>query len=316
MRLVTYEDGASLRGAAVRGGRVIDLADLVDRLRGEASGLPTDVDALIRSEPGTVERLAAALAAMPEGAGQPLEGLTLAPPFRPRIIICGGANFADHIDETNRARPDHVEFFLKSPTSVIGHGRDVRMDRRLSSKYDYEVELGVVIGRTARDVPRERAFERVFGYTIVNDVSIRDQQVIPWDTGRYQLRFGEGKSYQDAAPVGPWIVTADELPDVSGLALRTRVDGTLRQSNSMRNINWDVPALISYYSTYMTLEPGFLIACGTPGGPALGSDVELGADPYQRADGVMRGGYVPDGGLVECEIEGIGTLVNRYVVGR
>jgi acylpyruvate hydrolase len=308
MRLLSHEGPDGVRASVVRDDRAVDLADL------GIAGLPGTLDALIGGDRHLLPAIERALAGLPEGAGRPLVDLTLAPPFQPRIIICGGANFADHLDETHRAKPDHVEFFLKSPTGVIGAGRDVRMDPRLSHKYDYEVELGVVIGRTARDVPRERAFEHVFGYTIINDVSIRDQQVIPWDEGRFQLRFGEGKSYQDSAPLGPWIVTADELTDVSGLALRTRVAGVLRQNNSMRNIIWDVPALISYYSTYMTLEPGFLIACGTPGGPALGSDIELGADPYERSDGVSRGAYVPDGALVECEIEGIGTLANRYVI--
>jgi 2-keto-4-pentenoate hydratase/2-oxohepta-3-ene-1,7-dioic acid hydratase in catechol pathway len=237
-----------------------------------------------------------------------------APPFVPRTIICGGANFADHLDETHRSKPTHVEFFLKSPTGVIAHGEPVRMDQRLSGKYDYEVELAVVIGREARRVAPEDALDHVFGYTVINDVSIRDQQVIPWDPGRFQLRFGEGKSYQDSAPFGPWVVTADELTDVSRLALRTRVDGRLRQNNSMANIIWHVPALIGYYSSFMTLVAGTVIACGTPGGPALGSDVALGADPYERADGVQRGAYVPPGALVECEIEGIGILANRYTV--
>ena len=308
MRLLSHEGPDGVRPAVVRGDRAIDLADL------PTAGMPPTLDGLIGGDPGLLGAIERGLADVPADAGRPLADLRLAPPFRPRIIICGGANFADHLDETHREKPDHVEFFLKSPTAVIGAGQDVRMDPRLSHKYDYEVELGIIIGRVARDVPRERALDHVFGYTIINDVSIRDQQVIPWDEGRFQLRFGEGKSYQDAAPLGPWIVTPDELPDVSGLALRTRVAGELRQNNSMRNIIWDVPALISYYSSYMTLGPGFLIASGTPGGPALGSDLELNADPYERSDGVRRGGYVPDGALVECEIEGIGTLANRYVI--
>ncbi len=311
MRLISYETPDGPRGAAVRGDRAIDL----EGLGGDTdTGIPNTVAGLIEAQPDAAARLGRALAARAHEAGTPLADLTLAPPFLPRVIICGGANFDDHLDETHRAKPDHVEFFLKSPTGVIGAGRDVRVDPELSHKYDYEVELAVVIGRTARDVRVEDALDHVFGYTIINDISLRDQQVIPWDPGRYQLRFGEGKSYQDSAPLGPWIVTADEMGDVSALALRTRVAGELRQNNSMRNIIWDVPALISYYSTYMTLEPGALIACGTPGGPALGSDVDLGADPYERDDGVKRGAYVPDGALVECEIEGIGTLANRYVI--
>lgn len=311
MRFIAYLGPDGSRTAAVRGDMAIDLADLA---AATTAPMAASLDEIIRSSDANLADIEAALGAQPVGAGRRLADLSLAPPFMPRIIICGGANFADHLDETHRAKPDHVEFFLKSPTAVIGSGQDVRMDPALSGKYDYEVELGVVIGRTARDVPIERAFDHVFGYTIINDVSIRDQQVIPWDPQRFQLRFGEGKSYQDAAPLGPWVVTRDELPDVSGLALRTHVGGVLRQNNSMRNIIWDVPALISYYSKYMTLEPGFLIACGTPGGPALGSDVELGADPYERSDGVMRGAYVPNGALVECQIEGIGTLANRYVI--
>lgn len=311
MRLLTYETALGARVAVLRGERVVELALGYRRIGQPAPG---SLDEFIAGgdEAWTVARRAVAALAPEDGV--PLDGLRLAPPFIPRTIICGGANFADHLDETHREKPDHVEFFLKSPSGVIGAGTDVRMDRALSTKYDYEVELGIVIGRPARNVTREAALDHVCGYTIINDVTVRDQQVIPWDPGRYQLRFGEGKSYRDSAPLGPWLVTADELPDVSGLSLRTRVDGQLRQNNSMRNIIWDVPALISYYSTYMTLEPGFLIAAGTPGGPALGSDVELGADPYKRHDGVVRGSYVPDGALVECEIEGIGVLANRYVV--
>jgi 2-keto-4-pentenoate hydratase/2-oxohepta-3-ene-1,7-dioic acid hydratase in catechol pathway len=311
MRLLTYQARTGLRPGVLVGDRVVDLGQL---LEAHGSNPVESLLELIERGPDLLAAVSRAVAHADLSSGLALESTRLAVPLVPRTLICGGANFADHLDETHRAKPDHVEFFLKSPTGVIAHGEDVRMDRRLSSKYDYEVELAVIIGRTARDVPRERAFEHIFGYSIVNDVSIRDQQVIPWDAGRFQLRFGEGKSYQDSAPFGPWIVTADELRDVSGLALETRVAGVLRQNNSMRNIIWDVPSLVSYYSSYMTLEPGTVIACGTPGGPALGSDVELGADPYERSDGVSRGAYVQDGDLVECTIEGVGTLANRYVV--
>lgn len=314
MRLVTYnrkgDRGAASRLGAVVGDRVLDAAELDPTLAG------VDMRGFMEAGRERWRTLAAAVARAGAGAGTPLSDVALDVPFTPTTIICGGANFADHLDETHREKPDHVEFFLKSPTGVIPAGQDVRMDPALSKKYDYEVELAVVIGVAAKDVPESRALDHVFGYTIINDVSIRNQQVIPWDQGRFQLRFGEGKSYQDSAPFGPWVVTTDELSDVTGLGLRTRVDGVLRQNNSMRNIIWNVPALIAYYSTYMTLTPGFVIACGTPGGPALGSDVELGADPYTRSDGVERGAYVPDGALVECEIDEIGVLANRYVVAR
>ncbi len=313
MRLIAYHGPDGIIGAVVREERAIDLTDLNTS---SSVPIPESIDGIIGADPSVQTAIDAALDTIPSDAGRRLSELTLAPPFMPRIIICGGANFADHLDETHRAKPDHVEFFLKSPTSIIGAGQDVRMDPALSQKYDYEVELAVIIGRTARDVPIERAFDHVFGYTIINDVSIRDQQVIRGIPSAISSGSERASRIKTPLPSGRWILTKDALPDVSGLALRTRVAGVLRQNNSMRNIIWDVPSLISYYSTYMTLEPGFLIACGTPGGPALGSDVELGADPYERSDGVERGAYVPDGALVECEIEGIGTLSNRYVIAR
>jgi 2-keto-4-pentenoate hydratase/2-oxohepta-3-ene-1,7-dioic acid hydratase in catechol pathway len=311
MRLVTYRSAGDEMIGVVIDGRIIDAGPL---LEGAGLETPITMNDYIERGPEYWAAAADALASAGPGGGIPLEDASLAPPLRPRTIICGGANFLDHLDETHRAKPDHVEFFLKSPTGVIAHGDDVRMDPRLSTKYDYEVELAIVIGCQGRDVSPDRVFEYVFGYTIINDVSIRDQQVVPWDEGRFQLRFGEGKSYLDSAPLGPSIVTAEELRDVSSLGLRTRVDGVLRQNNSMANIIWNVPALVSYYSTYMTLEPGFVIASGTPGGPALSADLALGADPYERTDGVHRGDYVRDGQLVECEVDGIGTLRNRYVL--
>lgn len=313
MRLLSYHGADGLRIGLLRDGRVVDVAPVLERAG--IARLP-DMNAYIEAGPAFWSEARAALSAAESSSGVPLAEVRLAAPFLPKTIICGGANFYDHIDETHRAIPDHVEFFLKSPTTVIAAGEEVRMDPHLSRKYDYECELGIVIGEPTRNISRERALDTVFGYTIFNDVSIRDQQIIPWDEGRFQIRFGEGKSYLTAGSLGPWLVTTDELRDVSGLGLRTRVNGVLRQNNSMRNIIWDVPSLISYYSTYMTLEPGFLVISGTPGGPALGSDIELGADPYKRQDGVERGGYVPDGALVECEIDGIGSLANRYVISR
>ncbi len=311
MRLLRYRSDRGTRIGLLTDGRVVEVASALEQAGVEP---PADLNDYIERGPRYWAAAREALDPADPERGVLLEDVRLAPPFMPGTIICGGANFLDHLDETHRAKPDHVEFFLKSPTGVIAAGEEVRMDPELSAKYDYEVELGIVIGQEARDVPEERALDHVFGYTIINDVSIRDRQVIPWDEGRFQLRFGEGKSYLDSAPLGPWIVTADEMGDVSELGLRTRVNGVLRQNNSMRNIIWPVPALMAYYSTYMTLKPGFLIASGTPGGPALGSDVDLGADPYERRDGVRRGEYVPDGALVECEIDGIGTLTNRYVI--
>ncbi|MFQ5915049.1 MAG: fumarylacetoacetate hydrolase family protein [Nitrospinota bacterium] len=250
-----------------------------------------------------------------------LSSVKLKAPLRPKIIICGGANFDDHLDETRRQKPDHVEFFLKAAHTVVGPGETVGADERLSRKYDYEVELGIVIGKAGKRIPRDRIYDYIFGYTIFNDISARDRQIIPWggknpfvetETGKggFQTRFGEGKNYDSGGPVGPWIVSKDEIPDPSNLALKTTVSGELRQNNNTRNLLWNVPELVAYYSTFLTLQPGMLIASGTPGGPALGSDTELGADPYERKDGVLRGRYLQAGDIIRCEVEKIGVLEN------
>ena len=245
-----------------------------------------------------------------ELAGLKLSNVQLEAPLVPRVSICGGANFADHLDETNRSKPDEVEFFLKAPHAVVGPGATVEHEPRVTHKYDYEVELGIIIKKPAKNVSIEDAFDYIFGYTIFNDISARSRQVIPFGKNNFQLKFGEGKNYDTGAPVGPWIITADELTDVSELDLRTWVSGELRQNNNTKNIIWNVPNLVSYYSQFMTLQPGLLIATGTPGGPALGSDIELGADPYERKDGVKRGGYMKPGDEMVLEIGGIGQLIN------
>lgn len=249
-------------------------------------------------------------AAENELGGLKLDGLKLEAPLVPKVTICGGANFYDHLDETNRSKPDEVEFFLKAPHAVVGPGVTVEHEPRVTHKYDYEVELGIIIKKPAKNVSVEDAFDYIFGYTIFNDISARSRQVIPWGEDNFQLKFGEGKNYDTGAPVGPWIITADEMPDVFSLGLRTWVSGELRQNNNTKNIIWNVPNLVSYYSQFMTLQPGLLIATGTPGGPALGSDVELGADPYERKDGVKRGGYMKPGDKMVLEIDGIGQLIN------
>lgn len=299
------------RLVAVEGDSVID----VSRRLGNA-GLPDTRDLLEFIQRGRQfwQSAADALKAADRDDVEPLDESRLGPPLVPPAIVCGGANFADHLRETGRTRPDRVEFFFKSPTTVIGPRDDVRMSRALSAKYDYEVELGIVIGRRARNVSADEALDYVFGYCVLNDVSIRDHQIVLDADGSSHGRFGQGKNFRDACPLGPWVVMADAIGPLDDLELTTRVDGELRQRSSMREIIWNVPELVAYYSSIVTLHPGWVIAAGTPGGPALGSDVELRADPYRRSDGVQRGGYVRDGQVVTCHISRIGSLANRYVV--
>ena len=309
-RLLTYIEDGKKRLGCLRDEGVIDVAAAIAE-----RGLPA-TDTLERYIAEGPDHWRAAEEALDgtNAARRPLETLTLAAPLTPGAIICGGANFHDHLAETGRAKPDRIEFFLKVPTSVVGPRDDVRMDPLLSRKYDYEVELGVVVGRNATNVSAERALEHVFGYLVLNDVSIRDHQIVFDDDGTSHGRFGQGKNFRDACPIGPWVVTASEIADPSQLCLETRVDGQLRQRAHMRTAIWSVPEQIAYYSRHLTLRPGWVVATGTPGGPALGNDPELRARPHALPEGVQRGGYVQPGQVVECRIDGIGTLVNRYVV--
>jgi 2-keto-4-pentenoate hydratase/2-oxohepta-3-ene-1,7-dioic acid hydratase in catechol pathway len=309
-RLAVVERHHERRLVAVVEDGAIDVARSLGR-----AGLPAvgSLQQLIELGTEFWQRAAGVLTAT-AGTAEPFDESALAAPFSPGAIVCGGANFADHLRETGRGKPERVEFFFKSPATVIGPRDDVRMSRALSSKYDYEVELGIVVGRRARDVAVDEALNYVFGYCVLNDVSIRDHQIVLDDDGTSHGRFGQGKNFRDACSIGPWVVTADALGPLEALELTTRVDGELRQRSSMKEAIWNVAELVAYYSSVVTLHPGWVIAAGTPGGPALGSDVELRADPYRRSDGVQRGGYVQDGQVVECQISRIGSLVNRYVV--
>ncbi len=329
MKLVRYEDEGKVRIGVVHSDQVFPLREAYAAyLKQQGDPLAEGLAAARIPEDGMVELIEGGHKAMQaaldafqyicdDGSdlpSKPLSSVKLKAPLVPPTIICGGANFHDHLDETRREKPEEVEFFLKSAHAVIGPDETVEHNPKITHKYDYEVELGIIIGKEARNVPVEKAFDYIFGYTIFNDISARSQQVIPWEkngkvTG-FQLRFGEGKNYDTGSPIGPWIVTKDELSDVSNLALRTWLNDELRQNNNTSNLIWDVPNLVSYYSKFMTLKPGFLIATGTPGGPALGSDTELGADPYQRNDGVKRGGYMNAGDVMRLEIDGIGVLRN------
>jgi len=324
LRLVSFNNGTSSKLGTVIDNKIYSLRDgYSEFLKNKGEGL-ADKISKVRIPDNTVKLIEGgdkAYKALKEAndfieknqdmfESFDLEKVEIEAPIMPKIIICGGANFDDHLEETKRSKPNEVEFFLKAPNCVIGPGKNVQYERRVTEKYDYEVELGIVIKKEGRFIPEEEAFDYIFGYTIVNDISARSRQVIPWGESNFQLRFGEGKNYDTGCPLGPWIVTTDELDDVSSLDLKTWVSGELRQNNNTENLIWKVPQLVSYYSQFMTLQPGFVIASGTPGGPALGSDTELGADPYQRDDGVQRGAYMKSGDQMKLHIDGIGDLEN------
>ena len=228
----------------------------------------------------------AVLSPVPDGVPIPLSSLELlAPVGRDAKIICVGLNYPDHAAEGGVDPPDEPLIFAKLPSSVIGHGRPVILPR-LSDEVDFEAELGVVIGRRACQVSVAEARDYVFGYTCVNDVSARDLQV-------RDQQWTRAKSLDTFCPVGPWIVTADEVPDPQALGIRCLLNGEVMQDSSTASMIFGVNDLVSFISQGITLEPGDLIATGTPGGVGF-----LRHPPR----------YLSRGDVVRVEIDRIGYL--------
>jgi len=218
----------------------------------------------------------------------------LAPIPQPRgNVIAIGRNYAAHAQETARERvPEPPTVFTKASTSIAGPHDDVVIDPAISTQVDWEVELGVVIGRRGRDIAAERAMDHVFGYVALNDVSARDIQ-FGWG-GQYF----KGKSLDGYCPIGPWIVTRDEIDDPQSLRLMLRVNGELKQDGNTRDMIYPVAAIIEWVSRGMTLLPGSIIATGTPDG------VGFARTPPE---------FLHPGDVMETEVEHVGTLRNRVV---
>ena len=232
---------------------------------------------------------------MARTTGAPLSEVTLLAPIpRPPKIVCIGVNYADHAAEAGRALPRWPSVFLKAPSCVVGPG-DPIVRPPTTEQLDYEVELAVVIGKQAKSVPKEQALEYVAGYTIMNDVSARDLQL--GKDGGIIL----GKNFDTSAPLGPAITLVDELPDPSSLGIRTWVNGELRQNGNTHTLIFDVAAIIAFLTQQLTLEPGDVIATGTPAGVGLGMKPQVWLQP---------------GDTVRMEIDGIGVLENEVIGDR
>jgi 2-keto-4-pentenoate hydratase/2-oxohepta-3-ene-1,7-dioic acid hydratase in catechol pathway len=221
-----------------------------------------------------------------------LEEVRLLAPVRPRKYLAIGLNYADHVAESGMEAPEFPIFFNKQATCVVGPGDDVHMPR-VSNLLDYEGELAIVIGTRCRHVPEDRAREVIAGYTIANDVSVRD----------WQLRtptMTMGKSFDTHGPLGPWVVTGDELGDPHALQIRTYVNDELRQDGSAGEMIFNCYQQVAHLSQAFTLEPGDVIATGTPAG--------IGAVRQPFPEGLLK---VAD--TVRVEIEGIGALENTVI---
>jgi 2-keto-4-pentenoate hydratase/2-oxohepta-3-ene-1,7-dioic acid hydratase in catechol pathway len=287
MKLVTFSDDTGPRrvGALVDDG-VVDLT---------AAGLPDDMVGCIALG---AEGLARASDAISGGAVIPAARVRLhAPVLPPNNVMAVGRNYHEHAAEfttsgfdasERRMIPEHPIIFTKARTSIIGPGEPIVAGNDPLSSTDYEGELAVVIGPGGRKIPPERAFEHVYGYTVVNDVTARDLQ-------QRHVQFFVGKSVDTFCPMGPALVTRDEIPDVTALRLRTTVNGELRQDAMISALIFDIPTLIATLSEAITLHPGDVIATGTPKG------VGIGSDPPR---------YLQPGDVVEVDIEGVGTLTN------
>jgi 2-keto-4-pentenoate hydratase/2-oxohepta-3-ene-1,7-dioic acid hydratase in catechol pathway len=237
----------------------------------------------------------------PTSPGHPLSGAKVLAPIAapPHNIMCVGKNYRAHAHEFTRsgfdagakaeeAIPDYPIIFTKPASAIIGPDEAIPLWDGLDAAVDYEAELAVVIGRGGRAIPRDRAFDHVFGYTILNDVTARDLQ-------RRHKQWFLGKGIDGFAPMGPWIVTADEI-DGGALRVSCRVNGAVRQDATTADLIFDIPTLIEVISRSVTLSPGDIIATGTPEG------VGIGFDPPR---------FLADGDSVEVEISGIGVLRNR-----
>lgn len=283
MRFATYEDGGEARVGIVDGEEVVDLAAL-------APELPRSLKQLIAQ--GVPADLAKRAAAAPSGARRPLDSLTLLPPIPdPGKVMCVGLNYVKHAKELGMPLPDYPSLFMRSTTSLTGAGRPMVVPK-VSVELDYEAELTIVIGKRCRHVSEAKALDYVFGYTVLNEGSVREYQ-------RMTSQWTCAKNFDQTGPIGPWIVTADEVPPgASGLRIRTILNGETMQDDNTAGMIFSVARIVSLLSEVMTLEPGDLIPTGTPHGVGGGRKPQVNLKP---------------GDTVTVEIERIGVLTNPVV---
>lgn len=282
MRLCTFETETGLRPGA---------------LAGPDTWVPLPYPSLLALIQDGEAGLEAARRALAAERPLPLEGTRLAAPIPEprRNVFCLGWNYAEHSRESAAMRgkdaklPARPIFFTKATTSVLAPGAPIPSHAAVTSQLDWEAELGVVLGRGGAGIAPERALEHVFGYTVINDVSAREVQ-----TG-HGGQFFKGKSLDGTCPMGPWIVTKDEVPDPQSLRIACRVNGVTKQEGRTSDMIFGVASILDWLSRGMTLLPGDIIATGTPAG------VGFARTPPE---------FLRPGDVVECEVEGIGVLRN------
>ncbi|OAT72691.1 fumarylacetoacetate hydrolase family protein [Parageobacillus thermoglucosidasius] len=300
MKIINYRHGDAVRAGCIVGENVVDLNKAYVQLL-KAKGYPR------------AEQLAAALVPsntieLIEGGEKSLEeaykaadfalanGMVInrsdvkieAPVLKPNKIICVGHNYREHILEMKRELPEYPVIFAKFNNTIIGPEDDIPLPP-ITKQLDYEAEFAFVIGKRARNVSQTDALDYVAGYTIVNDVTARDLQ-------RRTLQWLQGKTLDGSAPMGPWLVTKDEIPDPHALEIVLTVNGEERQRSNTKNLVFNVHYLVEFLSHIMTLEPGDVVCTGTPGGVGIARNPQV---------------FLQDGDVVRIEVEKIGVLENR-----
>lgn len=288
-RLIMYSDGADPRLGVVKDGRIVDVH------RASGGQLPGDMESLIAQGEAAWKAVGALTA--DDAPSLRIEDLPrLFSPLAPRKnVFAVGRNYRAHIAEGAAARDEAAElplvpvFFTKPPTAVIGHDDEIPWQPEVTMRLDWEAELAVVIGRGGRDIPHDQALSHVFGYTAANDVSARDLQLS-------HGQWFKGKSLDGSCPLGPAVVTSDEIGDLSQIEITCRVNGVVKQHASTSQMIFSIETIIASLSEGLTLEPGDIILTGTPEG------VGFARKPPE---------FLAPGDMVEVEISQIGTLRNR-----
>ncbi len=281
MKLVTFSQNGKSRLGAVLGNEVVDTI-------GQRKIPQTMLEFLAAGE----QHQAAMQKLIESGKNRiPVVNVKFeAPVQRPSKYLAVGLNYADHIEETGREKPEFPTIFSKQVACIVGPGEGIHMPR-VSDKLDYEGELAFIIGKQCRYVPKERASEVIAGYTIANDVTVRDWQA-------RSATWTMGKSFDTHGPIGPWIITSDEIGDPHDLDIKTWVNADLRQSMNTNQMLFNCYELVEYITTAMTLEPGDIISTGT------GSGVGVMMEPKS---------YMKVGDSVKIQIDKIGTLINSVI---
>lgn len=297
MKLATFRSNEGLRaGAVIKGEYIIDL-EKAAAFHGET--LPHEVKVLLELGENaltTTEKIITLVGDNLEQAiyskiARPLSETSLFSPIpKPGKIICVGLNYRDHAEEANMKIPVYPMLFPKYSNTVNGPYDNIVLPK-VSEEIDFEAELAVIIGRTGRYISEENALDYVAGYTVFNDVSVRDYQF-------HSSQFTIGKSFDTTAPMGPWIVTKDEIENPHYLNIELKIGDQVLQSSTTKELIFPIQKIVSYISEGITLEPGDVIATGTPGGVGFVRDPQI---------------FLRDGDEVTVTIEGIGTIRNKAI---